>query len=222
MTSSSTAEVKVWDWPVRLCHWAFVLLLPAMWWTAENSEMGWHKRIGFVLLALLVFRILWGLVGSDTARFSSFVKGPGAALAYLRGKRSHAGPGHNPLGAYSVIALLLAMSVQVTTGLFAGDPYDGSTGPLNDLVRAMTADWLTEWHEITFNVIIALVVLHLLAVLFYVFVKRNNIVRPMVTGSRPLPTSIENPPQAPAWRAVVCLAIGIALSVWVANGAPGL
>ncbi len=219
-TGNNTA--RVWDLPVRICHWSFVLLLPALWWTAENSEMGWHKRLGLLLLALLVFRIAWGFVGSSTARFASFVKGPGAVLAHFRGTTSHAGLGHNPAGGWSVVALLLAMAVQVTTGLFAGDPYDGSTGPLNDLVRTMTADTLTEVHELTFNVIVALVALHLLAVLFYVTVKRDNIVRPMVTGSRALASGTAAMEPVPGWRAFACLAVGAALSLWVANGAPPL
>ncbi len=221
MTTNDKAR-RVWDLPVRICHWSFVLLLPALWWTAENSEMGWHKRLGLLLLALLVFRIAWGFVGSSTARFASFVKGPGAVLAYFRGTTSHAGPGHNPAGGWSVVALLLAMAVQVTTGLFAGDPYDGSTGPLNDLVRTMTADTLTEVHEFTFNVILALVALHLLAVIYYSAVKRDRIVPAMVTGSRLLPAGVTGMEPVPAWRAFACLAVGAALSLWVANGAPPL
>lgn len=220
--SGDRHSVRVWDLPVRLCHWSFVLLLPALWWTAENSEMAWHKRLGLALLAILVFRILWGFVGSSTARFASFVRGPGAVLAYFQGKRSHEGPGHNPAGGWSVMALLLVMSVQVTTGLFAGDPYDGSTGPLNELVRAMTADTLTEVHEINFNVIVALVVLHVLAIIFYAAIRKDGIVRPMVSGSRSVPTGITGMEPVPAGRAFICLAAGLAVSAWVWSGAPPL
>jgi cytochrome b len=219
-TGNNTA--RVWDLPVRICHWSFVLLLPALWWTAENSEMGWHKRLGLLLLALLVFRILWGFVGSSTARFASFVRGPRAVIAYFRGRQAHGQPGHNPAGGWSVMALLLAMAVQVATGLFAGDPYDGATGPLNDIVGVMTADMLTDWHHTVFNAILALVALHLVAVIFYVAVKRDNIVRPMITGARPLPGRLAGMQPVPAWRAFACLAVGAALSLWVANGAPPL
>ena len=149
-----TRTVRIWDLPVRLTHWAFALIIPAMWWTGENGEWGWHFRLGLLLLGLLVFRIIWGFLGTDTARFASFVKGPQAVLAYLRGNHEDgATKGHNPLGALSVLALLAAMLVQVGLGLFSGDPYDGATGPLNALVGVMTADTITELHEAFFYVV---------------------------------------------------------------------
>jgi len=224
LASSAQEGVKLWDLPVRLCHWSFALLIPAMWWTAENGEMGWHMRLGLVLLALLVFRILWGFIGSSTARFASFLRGPGTVLAYLRGLGSARSPviGHNPAGGWSVAALLAAMLLQVGMGLFAGDPYDGATGPLNGLVRTMTADLLTDWHEAFFYVLLALVALHLAAVAFYLFVKRDNLLRPMVTGSRPAPPGAEEMEGAPAWRLAVAVLAGILVAVWVGSGAPPL
>lgn len=214
--------IRVWDLPVRITHWCFVLLLPAMWWTAENSEMAWHKRLGLLLLALLVFRLMWGLVGSSTARFASFVKSPSTVFAYFRGTNRSTSPGHNPAGGWSVVALLLVMSVQVSTGLFAGDPYDGATGPLNDLVRTMTADTLTDIHETNFNIILALVALHLLAVAYYTFIKRAGIVGPMVSGRGMGQAGGMAMEPVPAWRAAVCLGIGLGVSAWVWNGAPPL
>ena len=143
-----THTVRVWDWPVRLTHWSFALLVPAMWITADNSQWGWHMRLGHVLLALLIFRVIWGVIGTDTARFSSFVKGPLAVIGYLRGGYDEKGnKGHSPLAALAVLALLGLMSVQVGMGLFAGDPFDGATGPLNPLVGVMTADRITTTHE---------------------------------------------------------------------------
>ncbi len=218
----SDTTVKMWDLPVRICHWSFVVLIPAMWWTAENHEMGWHMRLGLLLLALLVFRVLWGFFGSSTARFSSFMRGPGAVLAYFRSMKEAKGPviGHNPAGGWSVLALLAAMLLQLGTGLFSGDPYDGATGPLNEMVGVMTADSLTEIHEAFFNALVALIVLHILAVLFYLTVKRDNLVRPMVTGKRSAPAGTSGMQPVSAVRFLACAVIAAAVAVWVANGAP--
>ena len=220
--TAETAPVPVWDLPVRLCHWSFVVIIPAMWWTAENSEMWWHQRLGMVLLTLLVFRILWGFVGSSTARFSDFVRGPGAILAYLRGNRDKAHLGHNPLGALSVLALLAAMIAQVSMGLFAGDPFDGATGPLRELVGVMTADRLTDWHHAFVWGIAALIALHLAAITFYAVFKQNDLVSPMLSGVKEAPAQAEPMNPAPVWRALLCLAFAAGLAAWIWVGAPPL
>ena len=214
--------VKVWDIPVRLCHWGFALLIPAMWWTAENSIWAWHKRCGLLLLGLLVFRIIWGFVGSHTARFASFVKGPARVIAYLRGGDAGAERnfGHSPLGAWSVVALLLAMLAQVGMGLFAGDQFDGATGPLNPLVGVLTADMLTDWHETFFWVVIGLVGLHLTAIAFYAVVKRNNLIGPMISGSRPVVEGAIGIAPLSWTRALLALAASAGFVAWIANGAP--
>ncbi|MDJ0642428.1 MAG: cytochrome b/b6 domain-containing protein [Erythrobacter sp.] len=218
---SPKRTVDVWDLPVRLCHWAFALLVPAMWWTAENSEWGWHKRLGLLLLGLLLFRIVWGVVGSPTARFASFVRGPAAILAYLR-SGSNGAIGHNPLGAVSVVVLLLAMLVQVSLGLFAGDPFDGATGPLNPLVGVLTADMLTDWHETFFDAIVVLIGLHLAAIAYYAAIKRNNLIGPMIGGKRTVESDVVG--NAPAmWKAVLLsMAIAAGATAWIAVGAPPL
>lgn len=218
MTSDA---VKVWDGWIRLFHWAIVLIIPAMWWTAENGEMTWHMRLGMVLMALLLFRILWGFVGSTTARFGSFVAGPGAVLSYLTGNRREEaeGIGHNPAGGWSVLALLLVMLAQVGLGLFSGDPYDGATGPLNHMVGAMTAGWMTDWHEIGFNVLLGLIGLHVAAILFYVFVKRENLVTPMVTGKRKGGAVVDGMESPSVTRGIVCLAIATVIPLWIWFGA---
>ncbi|ARU15793.1 cytochrome b/b6 domain-containing protein [Croceicoccus marinus] len=215
-------RVKLWDLPVRICHWGFVLLIPAMWWTAENHEMGWHTRLGLLLLALVVFRILWGFVGSSTARFGGFLRGPGAVLRYFGSLRGSHVPvvGHNPAGGWSVIALLGAMVLQLGMGLFAGDPYDGATGPLNDLVGVMTADTLTEWHESFFWVLVALIALHVLAIVLYRAVRRDNLVGPMITGSRAMGGDARGMAAVPAWRALACLLLAFAFAGWIWAGAP--
>jgi len=224
MTSPEIGKIKVWDLPVRICHWSFAVIVPAMWWTAENGEMGWHMRLGIMLLGLLVFRILWGLMGSSTARFSQFLRGPGKVIAYVSGRSEWKADdiGHNPAGGWSVVALLLAMLAQVSFGLFSGDPYDGATGPLNEKVGVMTADTLTELHETFFYALLALVCLHLLAVIYYSVVKKERIVPPMVTGKRTAPEGVAGMVAAPAWRVLVSAAIAFAAMWWVWSGGPGV
>ncbi|NVE95008.1 cytochrome b/b6 domain-containing protein [Altererythrobacter lutimaris] len=218
MTESA---IRVWDWPVRLCHWSMALAILALWWTAENGEMGWHMRVGVFLLFVLAFRIVWGLLGTRTARFASFVKGPIGIWRYVTGRTGHDGVGHNPLGALSVIALLGILLTQVTLGLFAGDPFDGATGPLNDKVGVMTADWMTDWHETLFDGIQALVTLHIAAIAYFWIAKRNNLVSPMLTGNRELPNEqAEGIESASLLNLVICLGLACGLATWVQLGAP--
>ncbi|MEL6876529.1 MAG: cytochrome b/b6 domain-containing protein [Pseudomonadota bacterium] len=213
-------KIAIWDWPVRLTHWGFALLIPAMWWTAENGEMGWHMRLGLVLLALVLFRIFWGFVGSDTARFANFVRSPMAALADLLGRRKQGvnAIGHSPSGAWSVVFLLTAMLAQVGLGLFAGDPYDGATGPLNSLVGVMTADTLTEWHETFFWVLVGLIALHLIAVLLYQTIGGQKLVGPMITGSRASDAPISGNKGGSAVRAFACLLLAVAIAGLIGSG----
>lgn len=218
MTGASANRELIWDWPVRLSHWSFAVLVPAMWYTADNSLWWWHTRLGMALLAVLIFRILWGFIGSRTARFASFVKGPGAIVDYLKGESAFT-TGHNPLGALSVVALLTAMSLQVAMGLFSGDPYDGATGPLNGFVGVMTADMITDWHKTFVWVLVALVAVHLAAIAFYAAVKRTNLVGPMITGKRALLVGKDIAP-ASNRTALIALIIAIALAVWIWLGAP--
>lgn len=214
-------SIAVWDWPVRLSHWSFAVLVPAMWYTAEYSHWVWHTRLGVTLLGVLIFRLIWGVVGSDTARFSQFVKGPRAVLNHLRGSGEGAPKiGHSPIGALSVIALLTAMCAQVGMGLFAGDPFDGATGPLNGFVGVMTADQLTDWHEDFVYVVLALAALHLAAIAFYAFVKRRNLVGPMLTGKK-LAEGIEaGIAPITQGRAIAALLVAAGVAVWVWLGAP--
>ncbi|MFL0356137.1 cytochrome b/b6 domain-containing protein [Erythrobacter sp. GH1-10] len=219
----ATRPVRVWDLPVRLTHWSFVVLVPAMWFTAENSHWGWHTRLGHVLLGLILFRILWGFLGTSTARFSSFVRGPRRILAYLRGGYAEDRQiGHNPLGALAVIALLGVMLAQIGMGLFAGDPYDGATGPLNPLVGVMTADTLTDWHEAFFYVVAGLIGVHILAIGFYAVLRMDDLVGPMITGKREAAADIDGIGAMKWGRAAVCAAIAAAAALWIWFGAPPL
>jgi cytochrome b len=222
---AATAPVKLWDLPVRLVHWSFVALLPGLWWTAENGQMETHIQLGMVMLILVVFRILWGLFGSSTARFASFVRGPIAVGRYLRGLFGKEGQpivGHNPLGALSVVALLLLLGAQTLLGLFASDTDGLYYGPLNSLVGYDAAETLTDWHHLGFNVIVAVVILHVLAIAFYLTVKRDNLVTPMITGRKRYAGPVTHPRIAPIWRAALCLFVAWAIGGWIWSGAPGL
>ena len=218
-----TPDVRVWDPLLRLTHWSFPLLIVAMWWTAENDKWGLHKRLGLVLLGVLVFRVLWGFLGPETARFSQFVKGPRDVLAYWQGGAS-AGPsaiGHSPIGGWSTLALLGAMLVQVSLGLFAGDPYDGMTGPLNSLVGVTLADAITEVHEAFFNVLAGLIVLHLAAICWYA-VKGNDLLSPMVGGTRPPLAGVTGIGPMPWVRGLLAIALAAGFAMWIVYGAPPL
>lgn len=217
--ATAPAAQKVWDVPTRLVHWALAIGIATSWWSVENKQMDIHYWSGLTVLGLLVFRLYWGFAGPDTARFSHFIKGPAAVFGYvpkLFSKDYRAAFGHNPLGALSVVALLLAIIVQVGLGLFATDTDGLFAGPLNRHIDYGTAKDVTDLHEDFFNVLLALILLHLAAIAFYLVVKRINLIGPMLTGKRRgenLTGPTHGIEQIPLWR----LAIGLALAfgfVW--------
>lgn len=186
---SSQARTRVWDLPTRLFHWALATLLVFSIVTAKvgGNWIDWHMRSGYAILALLLFRILWGFVGARYARFATFVRGPQAIAAYLRRLRAgqaatHAG--HNPLGALSVLAMLAVLLAQGSSGLFANDAI-ASEGPLAKFVSGATSDFATRIHKLNQYAIYALIALHLAAIAYYYFVKRENLILPMLTGDKP-------------------------------------
>ena len=181
--------VNVWDLPTRLFHWTLVGLMIIQWWSAENSDtMDWHLRGGYVVLTLVLFRLIWGFMGSDTARFSDFLRGPGAALAYVKALVRGETPlylGHNPMGGWSIVALLTLLLIQTGTGLFANDDIL-IEGPLYDWVSKSASDWLTTVHKLNFNLLLLVIAVHISAVLFYLLVKRENLIHPMLSGRKHL------------------------------------
>ncbi len=217
--SAPGRAVRVWDLPVRLFHWTLVPLLLAMWWTGEERDIETHSRLGVILVGLLLFRLLWGLFGSETARFAQFVKGPAAIRAYLAGTRPHH-LGHNPLGGWSVLVILLLLVAQVTCGLFAHDVDGMESGPLSHLVSYDTADLAREWHHRIFTAILAMAALHILAICWYLVGRGEDLLMPMVTGRKRVPEGVEAPrPGAPLTLALVAvLSAGIAW--WIGTGAP--
>jgi cytochrome b len=215
----ATVRVKIWDAPTRLFHWAVVLLVGFSWLSAEKDWMDWHLLSGYAILTLLLFRLVWGVLGSDTARFSRFVASPAAALrhlAHLRKREPDHGIGHNPAGGWMVLLLLLLLVVQVGTGLCANDDIL-TEGPCAEAVGKSTSDWLSHIHVINFTLIEVAVALHVLAVLGYAVVKRHDLVRPMITGRKRLPSHLPVPRLVnPAWAlAVVAVAAGAV--AWFVN-----
>ena len=182
-------RVLVWDLPTRTFHWLLVLLVTVSFVTGKvgGTVMRYHEWSGVTILWLILFRVLWGFWGGAPSRFTSFVRGPRTVWAYARtlwGKGHDVYLGHNPMGAWSILALLTVLGIQAGTGLFANDDIF-TEGPLSQLVSKATSDGLTRVHLINQDILMALIVLHLSALIFYWAVKRENLVLPMITGRRP-------------------------------------
>jgi cytochrome b len=209
--------IRLWDLPTRIHHWLLVVLVALAFVTGLSGGdwINWHGRIGLAILGLLVFRLAWGLVGSTYARFSQFVRGPRTMLDYLRGHWH--GLGHNPLGALSVLALLGVLLAQGLLGLFTTDDI-AFKGPLHALIDSDSADSLSGLHRQMIWVIGAIVCLHIAATLFYTFVRKDNLIRPMITGYKATsePAAVSASGGGPvAFAIALTLALG---SVWLASG----
>ena len=194
-SSSSTKlrATRVWDLPTRLFHWALALCVIGllMTGTVGGNAMPWHFRLGYCVLTLLLFRIVWGFVGGTWSRFSSFIYAPKHVIYYLKGKREPLHEvGHNPLGSLSVFAMLAFLLVQVATGLFSDDEIAAS-GPLTKFIANATVQQVTNYHaNIGKFILILLVVTHLLAIVFYLVKKRENLIKPMLHGDKILPMEV--------------------------------
>jgi cytochrome b len=216
--------VPVWDLPTRLFHWVQALLFVALWITGTDGPLDWHMWLGEALLAMLLFRVIWGFVGSRHSRFADFVAGRQTArkhfLEMVRIARS--GPlaseqaephvGHTPLGGWMIVCLLFLMTLQCVTGLFSSDEIV-TDGPLNHLVDGRTGRVLSVIHSMAFDVIMALVIAHIAAAFFYLLRKRENLIRPLITGRANLPEAVarRETPLASVWLAILIFAIAIAL-----------
>ena len=209
-------KVRIWDLPTRLFHWAIVLLVPALWWTQEIDRLDLHILLGETMLGLVLFRLIWGVIGSSTARFAGFVCGTGAVLRHLRGKTAEAF-GHNPLGGWSVVAMLLLLSVQVGLGLFVSDEDGFNCGPLSHLVSYDSARILAHRHETVFYILLGMIAVHVAAILYYLAVKRDNLVTPMVTGVRAAPADGAAMIAAPLWRFLLAAGLAAGLTWIVSN-----
>lgn len=211
-------RVRVWDLPVRLFHWVLVALLLFQ---VVSGKVGgrlieWHLYCGYAVFVLVVFRVLWGFAGSSSARFASFLARPAAALRFgvrLLSRRAETYAGHNPLGGWMVVALLVSLALQVGTGLLSNDGI-ATDGPLAAFVSIEVSDRLTELHRWNFWVVVGLAAVHTAAALYHWLVLEEDLIAGMVTGERQLAAS-----QAPAvfagpWRAALVLGVALA-AVWL-------
>jgi cytochrome b len=212
MTREPGRRVTVWDLPTRLFHWLVVALVAAAYATWRQGWMDWHARVGEALLALVLWRLVWGFVGSDTARFRNFLTAPGAALRHLadlRRREPDREAGHNPAGGWMVLLLLVLLLGETLTGIYVGNDV-ADVGPLTELTPAAIANLVTLMHARLWDALLAAVALHLVAILAYAAVKRHNLLLPMVTGRKRLPAGVPSPRLAGLWRALVVLAAAAA------------
>lgn len=192
-------------------------LISFSWWSVHHHHSDWHIWSGCAILTLLIFRLLWGFVGSSTARWTSFIRGPAGILAHLRGEWN--GIGHTPLGGLSVIAIFFALFVQVGLGLISEDGDGIYTGPLSGLVSIAASDKARNIHALWFNLVLALIILHVAAIVYY-RLRGLKLTKPMITGGALLEPRTPSMRRAKWWVALICLAIAMAISRWVIAGAP--
>jgi cytochrome b len=209
---------RVWDVPTRLFHWLLVALVGFSWWSGKNDRIDLHVWSGIAILTLLVFRLLWGFFGSSTARFSGFVRGPSAVFDYLRGHWR--GIGHSPLGALSVVALLAALIVQVSLGLFSSDEDGLVSGPLAHLVSLDGSEEIADLHDDFFNIVLTLIGIHIAAVLFYRLFLGKRLTGAMISGKAVVDPQAEPMRPAKWWVALICLVVALAFGRWIVAGAP--
>jgi cytochrome b len=211
--------MRIWDLPTRLFHWVLVVLLCTSWLSARMDWMRLHVMCGLSVLTLLLFRLVWGFIGSDTARFSSFLASPFEAfrhLSRLHRREPDVEVGHNAAGGWMVLVLLSILCVQVGTGLCANDDVL-TEGPLARIVGKERSDWLTHIHHLNFNLIEIAVVLHVLAIVAYRVLKGHNLLMPMITGKKRLPGATRAPRMMHPVVALVVLALAalvVRLFLW--------
>jgi len=217
---AGATRTRVWDLPTRLFHWALVAAVISQVATALAGRMEWHFRGGYAVLSLLLFRLIWGFIGGRWSRFAAFVYSPGTVMNYLRG-RAHPDHlvGHSPLGALSVFALLAILALQVASGLVSDDEIAAS-GPLTRFVSNATVKVATHWHAgLGKWIVLALAGLHVLAVLYYVLIKRHRLVRPMISGDKLASVGIAPSRDDAASRllALAVFALCAAFAAWIAS-----
>ena len=215
--NAQKTRIRLWDFPVRLFHWALVVAIGTAWWTNQEAIINIHELAGYTVLTLVLFRIIWGFVGSSNARFKSFVKSPFAVLSYLRklpkgSEEELAYAGHNPAGGLMVVVLLILVGVQAFTGLFTSeDTFLFFDGPLVKYVPSGFASTMNYIHHVNINLIYVAVGLHVVAAIGYLFLKNENLIGAMITGTRKVPASIAGRFNAisfkPAWLGLVILVV---------------
>ena len=217
--SDEARVVLVWDVPIRLVHWLIATLVAAAYATWRLNWMVWHGRIGDALLALLLFRLLWGFFGGETARFSRFLTPPQAAVQHLRYvllREPDRQVGHNPAGGWMALFLLALILAETLSGLYVANDI-ADVGPLTAMIPAGVADAIEASHAIVWEVLLPAILLHVLAIFGYAAVKGQNLLLPMITGTKVLPESVPAPRIASPTRAAVLFAGSAAAAVILAN-----
>lgn len=211
----SLQNIRIWDLPTRVFHWSLVVLVAALIISGKigGNFMDWHGRFGLAAVGLLCFRLVWGVLGSTYARFATFFPTPARLRAYLRGEWKE--PGHNPLGALSVFALLGLLGLQLATGLASNDDI-AFRGPLFELAGKALSDRLTGLHKLSINLLFVLIALHIAAILFYVHVRKDNLLKPMITGWKPHPQG-----RPASGGSLAALVVALTLAVVAVHGASG-
>jgi cytochrome b len=219
----SQTKVKVWDLPIRLFHWLLIPLIAFSWWSAETARLDWHRLSGYGVLSLVAFRLAWGLVGSDTARFAHFLKGPRGMRSHFAANANAKAPalGHTALGGWSVLAMLVLLAAQVVLGLFAIDVDGIESGPLAVFVSFDQGRLAAKAHHLVFNLLLGLIVLHVLAIMYYAAIARRNLIGPMITGAKSFAVAPDKAPvMGSPWLALIvfvaaaCLAYAASQSFW--------
>ena len=209
-------SMRVWDAPTRLFHWAIVLLIAFSYLSIHYDHVALHLISGYTLLALMLFRIAWGFIGSETSRFSQFLRSPVEGfrhLAHFARREDDDQIGHNAAGGWMVLIMLAVIAVQVGTGLLSND--DGGTeGALAHLISKDASDKITDYHALNFNILLGLICLHVLVIIAYAVVKRHNLLRPMITGRKRLPGATRQPRMASPLLAFLILVLAGVL-VWI-------
>jgi cytochrome b len=210
--------VLVWDIPIRVFHWLIVVLVAAAYATWRLNWMVWHGRVGDALLTLLLFRLLWGFFGGETARFSRFLTSPRLAFRHLKyafRREPDRQVGHNPAGGWMVLLLLALLLVETLTGLYvANDIVD--EGPLTEVVPAWAANAIASSHAILWDALLAAIILHVLAIAGFAAIKGQDLLRPMITGTKVLPASIAAPQAgSPARAGLLLLGCAVATAFLV-------
>lgn len=214
-------RVAVWDLPTRLFHWTLAALVGVSWWSGETGGLAFttHTLAGSAILALVLFRLGWGVVGGEYARFSSFVRGPARVRASLRellAPTPQREPGHNPLGGWMILALLVSLTLQVFTGLCANDDIMNE-GPWAARVGDDWSDRLSALHEANFALLLGLVGLHVAAIVYHRLRKGENLTRAMITGYQSLPVAPRAARVAPLGLALLLLAASAGIVTLLVN-----
>lgn len=217
--------VRLWDLPTRVFHWSLVAAVTTAIVTAKvgGSWMSLHGQAGLAIVGLVSFRVVWGFIGPAHARFASFFPTPGKIKSYLQGRWQ--GLGHNPLGAFSVFALLGLLIAQSVSGLFSNDDIDFA-GPLAGLIDEGLSGQLTQWHHLLSDGLLILLGLHVAAIVFYLWFKKDNLIRPMVTGWKDVRPGRPSEPEPGVKRvsvrvrpiALIAAVLVAAVSVVLASG----